>query len=140
MSVLHTTRPYSAQRRTLRSSLARAGAALVAVCFGSAIAGAADGDLDTSFGATGDFRGANGIVLATTAKPDGKILIGGQFSSYDNIARNSIAQLNADGSLDTSFDPGTGIDPTQSAIDAAEVAVVLQVTTDAHSIGRVFRH
>jgi len=35
-------------------------------------------------------------------------LIGGAFSTYNGIPRNGIARLNTDGSLDTSFDPGTG--------------------------------
>jgi hypothetical protein len=35
-------------------------------------------------------------------------LIGGQFTQYNGVARNRIARLNANGSLDTSFNPGTG--------------------------------
>ncbi len=38
-------------------------------------------------------------------QPDGKIILGGRFSTIDGTARNSIARLNADGSLDESFDP-----------------------------------
>ncbi|HEX8547441.1 MAG TPA: hypothetical protein VF691_10805, partial [Cytophagaceae bacterium] len=41
---------------------------------------------------------------------DGKILVGGFFRVYDGIARMGIARLNNDGSLDNSFDPGSGID------------------------------
>jgi hypothetical protein len=41
---------------------------------------------------------------------DGKVLIGGTFSAVDGVSRNHIARLNADGSLDTSFDPGLGAD------------------------------
>jgi uncharacterized delta-60 repeat protein len=64
-----------------------------------------DGSLDTSF-ATG--AGAAGAVWTVALQADGKILIGGQFTSYDGIARANIARLNADGSLDTLFNPGTG--------------------------------
>jgi hypothetical protein len=39
---------------------------------------------------------------------DGKVLIGGFFTSYNGTGRGSIARLNADGSLDSSFNPGTG--------------------------------
>ncbi|HRH38963.1 MAG TPA: delta-60 repeat domain-containing protein, partial [Flavobacteriales bacterium] len=67
-----------------------------------------DGSVDMGFnsvpGAGGDFVVVNTISL----QPDGKIIIGGSFISYNGIARNCIARLNADGSLDTSFDPGTG--------------------------------
>ena len=100
---------YSVRLRAGLNFWASAASALLIGC--ASAAHAADGDLDTSFGAVGDTRGANAMVTAATVKPDGKILIGGQFSSYDNISRPSVAQLNADGSLDTSFDPGTGINP-----------------------------
>jgi hypothetical protein len=41
-------------------------------------------------------------------QPDGKILIGGRFGHYNGVARNCLARLHPDGSLDASFDPGTG--------------------------------
>jgi len=53
--------------------------------------------------------GANGAVLATAIQPDGKILIGGSFSSYNLTNVSGIARLNVDGSLDTSFNPGSGV-------------------------------
>jgi uncharacterized delta-60 repeat protein len=65
----------------------------------------ANGSLDTNFNPG---TGANTIVYTTTIQPDGKILIGGNFTSYNGTGRNYIARLNADGSLDTSFNPGTG--------------------------------
>ena len=72
-----------------------------------------DGSLDTSFD-TG--TGADGVsypnfaVDSIAVQPDGKVLIGGGFTSYNGAARKHIARLNSDGSLDTSFDPGTGAD------------------------------
>ena len=36
---------------------------------------------------------------------DGKILIGGGFTTIGGVARNYIARLNPDGSLDTGFNP-----------------------------------
>src|SRR5204862_3149330 len=41
-------------------------------------------------------------------QPDGKILIGGIFSTFNGSARNRIARLNSNGTLDTGFNPGTG--------------------------------
>jgi uncharacterized delta-60 repeat protein len=64
------------------------------------------GNLDNSFLNTG---GANGNVLAVVVQPDGKILLGGEFTSYNGVSRNRIARLNRDGNLDTSFNPGSGI-------------------------------
>jgi len=65
----------------------------------------ADGSLDTSFN-TG--TGVNGQIRSTSIQSDGKIIIGGAFTSVNGTARNRIARLNTDGSLDISFDPGTG--------------------------------
>ena len=48
--------------------------------------------------------------LAVLLKPGGKVVIGGQFTEIDSVPRSHIAQLNADGTLDTSFDPGSGLD------------------------------
>jgi Domain of unknown function (DUF5122) beta-propeller len=41
---------------------------------------------------------------------DGKVLIGGDFTSFNAVSRNRIARLHADGSLDTGFNSGTGFD------------------------------
>jgi uncharacterized delta-60 repeat protein len=65
----------------------------------------ADGTLDTTF-APG--TGANFKVNSVAVQSDGKILIGGDFTSYNGTTRNYIARLNAAGTLDTTFDPGTG--------------------------------
>jgi uncharacterized delta-60 repeat protein len=69
----------------------------------------ADGSVDTSFNPG---SGANGNVTTIALQTDGKILIGGWFTSYNGTARNRIARLNTDGSLDTTFNPGTGADYT----------------------------
>ncbi len=73
----------------------------------------ADGSLEATFN---QGSGASRTVLATALQPDGKIIIGGQFNSYNTIARTRIARLNADGSLDATFDPGTGASADVSAI------------------------
>ncbi|MBL8804469.1 MAG: delta-60 repeat domain-containing protein [Planctomycetes bacterium] len=72
----------------------------------------ADGSVDTSFdpgdGATG---GANVVTIdAIALQPDGRVIIAGEFNVFDGVPRERIARLNADGSLDTSFDPGLGFD------------------------------
>jgi uncharacterized delta-60 repeat protein len=67
-----------------------------------------DGTLDTSFLATG--AGANGDVLALAVQADGKIVIGGNFTNVNGTARNRIARLNTDGTLDTNFVVGGGAD------------------------------
>jgi uncharacterized delta-60 repeat protein len=72
-----------------------------------------DGSLDASFN-TG--MGANSSVEAIVVQADGKILIGGYFTAVNGVTRNFIARLNADGSLDSSFNPGTGPNLTVEVI------------------------
>jgi uncharacterized delta-60 repeat protein len=64
-----------------------------------------DGSIDNSFVIGAGF---NSQVNTIEIQPDGKILVGGQFSSYSGVSRNNIIRLNADGSVDTSFVIGTG--------------------------------
>lgn len=65
-----------------------------------------DGSLDFTFITD---KGANNTVRSVIQQPDGKILIGGVFTLYNGIARSGIARLNADGTIDNSFNPGIGI-------------------------------
>lgn len=64
-----------------------------------------DGSLDATF-----FPGAgfNGNVFALQLQPDGRMVVGGGFSTADGAARGCIARLNADGSLDATFANGAG--------------------------------
>ena len=64
-----------------------------------------DGTLDSSFG--GSEAGAgNGAVLAVALQDDGRILIGGTFTTVHEEPRNRIARLNPDGTLDPKFAVG----------------------------------
>ncbi len=51
---------------------------------------------------------ANGTVYCTAVQPDGKILVGGGFTTLRGQSRSRIGRLNADGTLDISFNPGAG--------------------------------
>jgi len=66
----------------------------------------ANGSLDTTFnpGAIS----VDNLVRVALPQPDGKVIIGGDFATFNNVSRNGIARLNADGTLDTTFNPGTG--------------------------------
>ena len=79
-----------------------------------------DGSLDTSFDPGTGASGIGSIAMQS----DGKVLIGGSFTSYNGTARNHIARLNSDGSLDTSFDPGTG--PNGSVLSGLVNCVAVQ--------------
>ena len=67
-----------------------------------------DGSLDMGFLASG--TGADNFVKAIAVQSDGKILIGGIFTSYNGTNRSRIARLNTDGTIDTTFlATGTGV-------------------------------
>ncbi len=60
--------------------------------------------LDLSKGAAG-----SASVVAIVEQPDGKLIIGGAFTSINGVPRSGVARLNSNGSVDTSFDPGAGV-------------------------------
>jgi uncharacterized delta-60 repeat protein len=60
-----------------------------------------DGTLDESFNPGTGVSG--GAVRALAIQPNGKILIGGDFSTVNGFSRRGIARLNADGELDPDF-------------------------------------
>ncbi|MGI4866625.1 MAG: choice-of-anchor D domain-containing protein [Janthinobacterium lividum] len=69
-----------------------------------------DGTLDPTFNPGGyGFRyfGVDAAVFALVQQPDGKLLVGGGFGSYDGLnCPDNLVRLNADGSLDTSYNAG----------------------------------
>jgi uncharacterized delta-60 repeat protein len=50
-------------------------------------------------------------VDSLTGLPTGKIYVGGVFTTYNDITVNRIVKLNIDGTIDTSFNTGTGFNP-----------------------------
>lgn len=64
-----------------------------------------DGSLDPAFDPG---AGANGAINLLALQADGKIVMAGDFTTVAGIARNRIARLNPDGTLDPSFNPGAG--------------------------------
>ena len=59
-----------------------------------------DGSVDPTFNTgTGPDTAPQGLAL----QPDGKVLIGGGFNSFNGAAVNNLLRLNADGSLDPTF-------------------------------------
>ena len=77
-----------------------------------------DGTYDDTFNTTNNwdcYDGSfNGPVNTIEIQPDGKILVGGEFSQYDNggdcFDFNRIIRLNSDASIDFTFNIGNGID------------------------------
>ncbi len=60
--------------------------------------------------------GSNNEIYTIALLSDGKVPIGGYFSTYDGVDRGGLARLNTDGTLDTTFIVGTGISDTVKKI------------------------
>lgn len=86
---------------------------LISQDFGSAIRRyALDGTLVSSFTAVGNTN-------AFAEAPDGAIVFGGLFTSFNGSTRNRIARVLSDGTSDLAFDPGTGFDSDVNALALA---------------------
>jgi uncharacterized delta-60 repeat protein len=77
---------------------------------------------DIGFG-NGD--GPNRYMHIITRQTDGKLIIGGEFFTYNGMPRRRIARLNPDGTLDQTFDPGTGIFGSPIDIQVLESGKIL---------------
>lgn len=64
-----------------------------------------DGSYDATFNSGSGF---DDDVKAIALQTDGKIIVGGNFTTYDSVTANRIIRLNEDGSKDDSFITGTG--------------------------------
>lgn len=84
-----------------------------------------DGTLDASFNPV-----ANGAVMMTLTQPDNKVILGGNFTSLQPgtattaTTRYYIGRINADGTLDATFDP-TADGPVISAVVQADKKVII---------------
>ena len=96
----------------------------------------ASGFVDTTFDPG---SGADGFVSSLIVLSDGKVLVGGGFTSMDNISRQGIARLNVDGSLDTAFDPGAGVAGSVLAMALQADGKVI-IAGDFTSVNNVERH
>jgi uncharacterized delta-60 repeat protein len=95
-----------------------------------------DGTLDPNFAAitlqfdnTSFAGGANGLWAEPTLQSDGKIIIAGDFVAVNDVARPGVARLNADGTLDTTFNPSgfirTGTSPIRGAVVQSDGNIVI---------------
>ena len=87
-----------------------------------------DGSLDSSFSVgsgvydAGDHVGSADVVVVLAS---GQILVGGDFSTFNGVSVQGLVRLNADGSLDQTFNPhGSGIDGNSYGRDVKSIAVM----------------
>jgi uncharacterized delta-60 repeat protein len=95
-----------------------------------------DGSPDPEFIRPGDFDGQISVV---SSRSNGKILIGGSFTTIGGVARDKVVQLNADGSLDLGFDPGAAALPASTVEGVLALAAspdgTIIVAGSFHSLG-----
>ncbi len=88
-----------------------------------------DGSVDATFnpgGAGVSYNGGTAAdVKAIVVQPDGRILVGGSFAAYDGVAAGDIVRLNADGTIDPTFQAGAAV-PFDSADFQSVEALALQ--------------
>lgn len=88
-----------------------------------------DGSVDLSFNAgNGNF---DGMILAIKGQSDGKIICGGIFNLFNGFVKNNLVRLNANGTLDYSFNIGAGFNySTSSGTIQSSYVNTIDVTTD----------
>jgi uncharacterized delta-60 repeat protein len=67
-----------------------------------------DGTYDATFNVGSGFTGSDRFVLDVT-ETNGKYFVTGVFDNYNGTAVGGLVRLNSDGSVDTTFNTGTGI-------------------------------
>lgn len=72
-----------------------------------------DGTLDADFDPG---TGTTNAVRALAIQLDGRVLLGGSFTSFNGHPLNHVARLNINGQVDTAFNVGVGADDTVNAI------------------------
>ena len=75
-----------------------------------------DGSLDPTFFNTGS--GVSSTVWCLAVQTDGRIVIGGDFTSVNSTARARVARLNPNGTLDASFIPTNALSASVLALAA----------------------
>ena len=101
-----------------------------------------DGTFDPTFNAsvsgTPDKTSDPVTVYVLHLFPDGRLYVGGNFSAVDGTPRQYLARVETDGSLDTTFDPGTTITNSVQALAVQADAKLLVGETVSKKINNVF--
>lgn len=81
-----------------------------------------DGSHDTTFQTGVGFDPLFTLVTDIEELTDGRLVVVGQFRSYNAVSRNKIVVIHPDGTLDANADPGAGFSPQSAFVaDVAEL-------------------
>lgn len=95
-----------------------------------------DGTADTG-SSWNQGTGFNNGVNTLKIQSNGKIVVGGDFTSYSGSTTNRIVRINTDGTQDTTFNVGTGFEATVTAVGIqpdGKITVIGQFTTYSGSL------
>jgi len=95
-----------------------------------------NGTLDTGF--LNNLNGANNTVYCAVVEGDGRIVIGGSFTTVNGTARVGVARLNSNGTLDGSFVPGNYYSVNSLAVQTNN-QIILGGSTTSGGPTAVFR-
>lgn len=89
-----------------------------------------DGTVDSTF-----YAETNGPIRTVALDRTGKVLIGGEFTNVNGVARNRLARLNQDGTLDAAFAAGVS---TSTTLPVKPEVLALLVQDDKIIVGGTF--
>ncbi len=82
----------------------------------------ANGNLDMTF-RTNTGTGFQNVVTAMAIQSDGKIIVGGGFTSFNGNTIHRLARLNADGTYDNTFNTANGFSTTTGTINIETIVI-----------------
>ncbi len=117
---------------------------LSALMLAFATVNAQTGTVDPSFNTGLNVNSWNNPINCVKIQPDGKILIGGEFTNYNtSTSRNYIARVNSNASNDATFNPGTGADGVVKAMELqsdGKIIIIGDFTSyDGNACSRIAR-
>ena len=100
-----------------------------------------DGSSDTTFNVAGS--GASATIRTAVVQADGRIIIGGSFSTYNGVAANRICRIMPNGALDSSFINSIGLSGTVNTLalqsDGKLIAGGSFITFNGTVVNRIVR-
>ncbi len=96
-----------------------------------------DGTIDNTF-ITGVGITGTSLPLVAHVLSTGKIMIGGNISNYNGVSTNILFRLNSDGTLDTSFNTGTGFVGHSAPSNSLSIRKVVKLSNGKILVGGEF--
>jgi len=80
-----------------------------------------NGGIDETFNVGTGFAVGSEYALKMGLQSDGKIVLAGLFTGFNGVSANSVIRLNSDGSVDNTFEIGSGIEGGTSTVNSVKI-------------------